>query len=188
VDETIAAVRKSGQNLIEAEGFTGEPTDSSWTEYPEWFKPIGDAGFCAGINRMVLHRFARQPWDDHYRPGQAMGQHGSHFDRTQTWWEPGKAMFQYWHRCQALLLWGEFATQPGDFELVPAQTNAPVKAIRRRLGATDVFFVANLERAPAKGTCSFAVAGKQPELWDPVKQLMPSGLLGPVRLVEAQPH
>jgi hypothetical protein len=133
VDETIAAVRKSGQNLIEAEAFTGQPIDSSWTEYPEWFKPIGDAAFCAGINRMVLHRFVHQPWDDRYRPGQAMGQHGSHFDRTQTWWEPANALFQYWHRCQALLLWGHYATEPADFEMLPAQTNAPVKAIRRRL-------------------------------------------------------
>jgi hypothetical protein len=168
VDETIAAVRKSGQNLIEAEAFTGEPIDSSWTEYPEWFKPIGDAGFCAGINRMVMHRFVHQPWDDRYRPGQAMGQHGSHFDRTQTWWEPGKALFQYWHRTQALLLWGKYATEPGDFELLPAQANAPVKAIRRGLGETDVLFVANLERTPTQGTCAFAITGKQPELWDPV--------------------
>lgn len=43
-----------------------------------------------------------------------------------------------------------------------------MKAIHRRLGAADVFFVANLERAPRQVTCAFAVAGKQPELWDPV--------------------
>jgi hypothetical protein len=97
-----------------------------------------------------------------------MGQHGSHFDRTQTWWEPANALFQYWHRCQALLLWGKCATAPGDFEMLPAQTYAPVKAIRRRLGETNVFFVANLERTPTQATCAFAITGKQPELWNPV--------------------
>jgi len=50
VDPTIAALRKSGQNIVEAEAFTGGPADSQWTETPAWAKPIGDAAYCAGIN------------------------------------------------------------------------------------------------------------------------------------------
>lgn len=168
VDATINAVRKSGQNLIEAEAFTGQPMVSSWTEYPDWFKSIGDDAFCAGINRLVLHRFVHQPWDERYKPGQAFGQHGSHFDRTQTWWEPGKALFKYWHRCQALLLWGKYATQKGDFKVISEEKDLQIKAIRRNDGKQDIFFVANTERAPRKAVCSFEITGKQPELWNPV--------------------
>ena len=56
---------------------------------------------------MVLHRFVDQAFDDRYKPGATMGRWGTHFDRTQTWWKPGKAMVKYWQRCQALLQWGK---------------------------------------------------------------------------------
>jgi len=167
VDPTIAALRKSGQNIVEAEAFTGQPGDSQWTETPAWLKPIGDAAYCAGINRFVLHRFPEQPWDDRYKPGATMGQWGTHFDRTQTWWEPGKAMVKYWQRCQALLQWGKIA--PTDFRVEDATpTGMSLRSIHRRTNKADVWFVANLERAGGAATCIFNVAGKQPELWDPV--------------------
>lgn len=162
VDPTIAALRKSGQNIIEAEAFTGAPGQSQWTETPAWAKPIGDAAYCAGINRFILHRFVHQPWDDRYLPGATMGQWGTHFDRTQTWWESGKALVQYWQRCQALLQWGRIA--PLDFHA----EGAPVSAIHRRDGTADLWFVANLERTGGEAQCSFKVTGRQPELWDPV--------------------
>lgn len=166
VDPTISALRKSGQNIVEAEAFTGGPGDSQWTETPAWAKPIGDAAYCAGINRFILHRFVQQPWDAEYRPGATMGQWGTHFDRTQTWWEPGKALFQYWHRCQALLQWGRIALPGFHAE------GLPVRAIHRRGDAADVWFVANLEDAEGEAQCSFEVSGRQPELWDPVTATM----------------
>jgi hypothetical protein len=101
LDPTVAALRKAGKNIVEAEAFTGDPNDSKWDETPEWLKPIGDEAFCAGVNRFVLHRFVEQPWDERYKPGATMGQWGTHFDRTQTWWKPGQAMVKYWTRCQA---------------------------------------------------------------------------------------
>jgi len=162
VDPTIAALRQSGQNIVEAEAFTGMPGDSQWAETPAGIKPIGDAAYCAGINRFILHRFPQQPWDDRYRPGATMGQWGTHFDRTQTWWEPGKALVQYWQRCQALLQWGKIA--PTDF----AADGLPVHAIHRRGDSADVWFVANLEPSSGDGRYTFKVTGKQPELWDPV--------------------
>lgn len=172
VAPTIAALRKSGNNLVEAEAFTGAPGDSRWTETPEWLKPIGDAAYCAGINRFVLHRFPQQPWDDRYKPGQSMGQWGTHFDRTQTWWEPGKALFQYWHRCQAMLIWGKFAGENGDFRVIESRGGAKLNAIHRSDGNADLFFVANTERTSGTARCSFAISGKQPELWDPVTGTM----------------
>ena len=168
--ETIAALRKSGQNIVEAEAFTLVPADSKWSETPAWLKPIGDAAYCAGVNRFILHRFVPQPWDDRYKPGNTMGQWGTHFDRTQTWWEPGKAVVKYWQRCNALLQWGRYASTPGDCSIIVAQTaGLKLSAIHRADDQADVFFVANTDAASSGVvTCAFAVSGKQPELWDPV--------------------
>jgi len=174
VEPTIAALRQSGQNLVEAEAFTGQPGDSQWCETPAWLKPIGDAAFCSGVNRLVLHRFVQQPWDARYLPGATMGQWGTHFDRTQTWWEPGKALVKYWHRCQALLLWGDLGDAPEDFSVFKPQGGLGLKSIHRRQGTTDVYFVANTERSAGSAWCAFGVAGRQPELWDPVTGTMRS--------------
>jgi hypothetical protein len=44
----------------------------------------------------------------------------------------------------------------------------PFDYIHRRDGAADIYFVRNASSAPAKGAARFRVAGRQPELWDPV--------------------
>jgi len=119
-DPTIAAARKCNRNIIESEAFTAEPQYSKWSEYPAQIKAVGDEAFCTGINRFTLHRFVHQPWDDRYKPGNAMGQWGTHFDRTQTWWEPGKAIVRYWQRCQALLQWGKYEGGQDAFRILPA--------------------------------------------------------------------
>ena len=172
LDPTVAALRKSGQNIIEAEAFTGDPSDSKWNETPAWMKSMGDAAFCAGVNRMVLHRFVQQPWDDKYKPGATMGQWGTHFDRTQTWWEPGKAMIEYWERCQALLQWGKYSAPADDFKATITQGTPEIKQIHRTSNGIDIYFVANVNRVKGTATCSFKVSGKQPELWDPVTGAM----------------
>ena len=171
LDPTVAALRRSGQNIVEAEAFTGDPRDSKWDETPAWLKPIGDASFCAGVNRLVLHRFVEQPWDDKYKPGATMGQWGTHFDRTQTWWKPAKAMVTYWQRCQALLQWGRISADKEDFFAVDSATTV-IRHIHRAAGPTDIYFVANISRSPVSATCRFKVSGMQPELWDPVTGAM----------------
>ena len=172
LEPTVAALRKSGQNLIEAEAFTGDPADSKWDETPSWLKPIGDAAFCAGVNRMVLHRFVEQAFDDRYKPGATMGRWGTHFDRTQTWWKPGKAMVKYWQRCQALLQWGRIAPSvKTDFEAI-TNDSITIKFIHRQQENTDIYFVANISREAGTAVCKFKVSGMQPELWDPVTAAM----------------
>ncbi len=169
LDSTVASLRKSGQNIVEAEAFTGDPRDSKWDETPSWLKPIGDAAFCAGVNRFILHRFVQQPWIDRYKPGATMGQWGTHFDRTQTWWNSAKAIVEYWQRCQALLQWGKIV-EPGkdDLTITGYQNIQAVKQIHRRSGTTEIYFVANTSRQAVSATCSFKYSGMLPELWDPV--------------------
>jgi hypothetical protein len=164
--EVVAGARAAGMNLISAEAFTGDPRESQWNETPAWLKPIGDAAFCDGANRFMLHRFVHQPFDDRYQPGMAMGQWGTHFDRTQTWWEPGKAWVKYLQRCDALLQWGQIATN--DFAANSASGGVKARSIHRHAAGSDVYFVANLARAGGAADCSFGVTGKQPELWNPV--------------------
>ena len=172
LEPTVAALRKSGQNIIEAEAFTGDPTDSKWNETPAWLKPISDAAFCDGVNRLILHRFVQQPWNDKYKPGATMGQWGTHFDRTQTWWKPGKALVTYWQRCQALLQWGNIVMPATADFMVSDTTVKSIRYIHRKDGINDIYFVSNTSRTAVASTCTFRITGMQPELWDPVTATM----------------
>jgi hypothetical protein len=107
-----AAARASGKTVVGAEAFTGRPEVSQFTEDPAFLKSTADKVFAQGINRMILHHWVHQPFDDRYQPGMGMGWWGTHFGRNQTWFEPGKAFFTYLARCQAMLQYGE---QPSDY-------------------------------------------------------------------------
>lgn len=171
VREIADVLRTTGDNLLAAEAFTTNGKLADWTITPGWLKPIGDAAFCEGVNRMTLHHFALQPWEDAFKPGVAMGMWGVQFGRNQTWWEPGKAWLQYLRRCQALLQRGVFvpAEGGGGAVITARDGNATVRHIRRRDGGTEIFFLANIARdAPARIDASFPLIGRQPELWDPV--------------------
>ncbi|MFV5697817.1 glycosyl hydrolase [Flavobacterium sp. ZT3R17] len=95
----------NGQSIVGAESFTSEPGSARWQEYPFHMKAVGDKAFTQGVNRMIIHRFAHQPHPTAF-PGMTMGPWGIHFDRTNTWWEQGKAWLGYLWRCQALLQQG----------------------------------------------------------------------------------
>jgi hypothetical protein len=107
-----SAARAAGKTVVGAEAFTGWPTNSMYTEDPAFLKRSADGCFASGVNRLVLHHWVHQPFDDRYQPGMGMGWWGTHFGRNQTWFEPGKAFFAYLGRCQALLQQGE---QPGTY-------------------------------------------------------------------------
>jgi len=167
VSETVTGARAAHQNVCTAEAFTAGPGESLWNETPEFIKPLGDAAYCDGINRLMLHRFTHEPWGTRYKPGVVMGQWGTHFDRTQTWWEPGKAWVAYMQRCQALLQWGAVAAE--DFATQTADATVTLRTIHRREGSTEIWFVANLARTAGNACCAFQADGRVPELWDPVR-------------------
>jgi hypothetical protein len=116
-----------GQPIIGAESFTSSvgPKHGRWLDDPYSLKALGDLVFCQGINRLILHRYALQPWTNRW-PGMTMGPWGTHFDRTITWFEPGRAWFEYLARCQFLLQQGRFVADAAYFcgESAPVELRA----------------------------------------------------------------
>jgi len=98
----------AGIRIIGAEAFTGQPQNAKWQQDPYSLKVTGDRAFCLGINQLILHTSAHQPWLN-ARPGMTMGFWGTHFGRTQTWWGQANAWLNYLARCQYLLQEGSFA-------------------------------------------------------------------------------
>jgi hypothetical protein len=95
-----------GKQIIGAEAFTSWESER-WQAYPGNMKDLGDWAFCEGINRIVFHRYAAQPFLN-AAPGISMGPFGVHYERTQTWWKQSKAWHEYLTRCQSLLQQGQF--------------------------------------------------------------------------------
>jgi len=96
-----------GRRIVGAESFTADPRTGRWQNHPGTLKAIGDLVYTTGINRFIIHRYAHQPWMDKV-PGMTMGQWGTHFERTNTWWDQGKPWVQYLTRSQYLLQQGHF--------------------------------------------------------------------------------
>lgn len=94
-----------GKPIAGAESFTSAAPSARWSNDPFRLKPLGDLAFCYGVNRFVFHRYAHQPWLN-LLPGMTMGPWGIHFERTNTWWEQGRAWNEYLARCQFLLQQG----------------------------------------------------------------------------------
>jgi len=131
----VAAARAAGRTVVGAEAFTGPPTLSKWSETPAFLKPSANGTFLSGANRMVLHHWVHQPFDDRYKPGMGMGWWGTHFNRHQTWAKDGTAFFQYLGRCQALLQAGE---TPSDFVSVGKSQGGDITSWREFRGGMTV--------------------------------------------------
>ena len=101
-----------GKQIVMAEAFTSTDLDRSGGKWDTDFwamKELGDAMLCGGVNRMAFHVYAHQPWM-HVAPGQSfsLGPYGTHFERTNTWWEQMPGFTGYLSRCQHLLQQGLF--------------------------------------------------------------------------------
>jgi hypothetical protein len=105
--EAASAAHVYGQNIASCEAYTSGPGTAAWKNDPYSLKALGDKAFCNGINLLVFHRYAHQPWLDR-KPGMSMGPWGINFERTNTWWNQGSAWMDYISRCQVLLQAGRF--------------------------------------------------------------------------------
>lgn len=102
--EAISIAHTTGRPIVAAEAFTADAPEA-WQLHPGRMKDQADWALSLGINRLVFHRYAHQPWLDR-KPGMTMGPYGVHYERTQTWWPMTPAWHQYLARCQALLQYG----------------------------------------------------------------------------------
>jgi hypothetical protein len=126
--DMASAAHTYGKPIISGEAFTSVGSEK-WLGHPGNIKYIGDWAFCEGINRIVFHRYAAQPWNN-VAPGMAMGPWGLHYERTQTWWEQSKAWHQYLARCQSLLQQGNYVADIAYLapEGAPRQAVVPPEA------------------------------------------------------------
>lgn len=98
-----------GRRFAASESFTTDLRNGRWLKDAFGLKRQGDCVYAAGVNRIVYHRYAHQPWTEPTRyPGMTMGPHGTHFERTLTWWEQSAAWLTYQSRCQWMLQEGVF--------------------------------------------------------------------------------
>jgi len=104
VREAASAAHLYGKPIVAAEALTtlGE---APWAQGPAQWRRIVDRFFAEGINRVVLHTSAHQPFTDR-KPGITLRQYGQHFTRNETWAEDAGAWVQYLARTSWLLQQG----------------------------------------------------------------------------------
>lgn len=103
VIEAASSAHTTGRSIVGAEAFT--TSNDRWRQHPGLMKRQADWAFCLGANRLFFHRMCAQPNDD--APGFSLGQHGTHFDRTQTWFPLVGDFCDFIARTQALLQRGK---------------------------------------------------------------------------------
>ncbi|WP_245645745.1 glycosyl hydrolase [Niabella ginsenosidivorans] len=126
--DAISGAHIYGKNIVQAEAFTTLRMD--WSEQPGNLKVLGDRNFAMGINKMVLHVFAHNPFVNK-RPGVTLDGIGLYFQRDQTWVRPGKAWIGYLARTSALLQLGKPVTDIAVFtgEEMPRRSVLPERLV-----------------------------------------------------------
>jgi len=126
--DAISAAHIYGKRIIQAEGFT--ELRMAWDEHPAMLKSLLDRNYALGINRIVYHVFAHNPWLDR-KPGMTLNSVGLYFQRDQTWWKPGAAWVEYAIRCQKLLQRGVPVADVAVFtgEEIPRRSVLPERLI-----------------------------------------------------------
>lgn len=126
--DAISGAHVYGKNIVQAEAFT--TLRMTWGEHPGMLKSLGDRNFALGINKMVLHVFAHNPWLDR-KPGMTLDGIGLYFQRDQTWFKQGKAWIDYLTRCQAMLQMGKPVVDIAVFtgEEIPRRSVLPDRLI-----------------------------------------------------------
>ena len=166
IPRVAKSARRAGHEVIYAEGFTCWPLHA-WRDDPARLKALADSAFCLGINRLMLHAAAHNPWVN-ARPGMTFGQWGTWWTPGQTWWKDGaKSLFSYFARCQALLQRGCFVD---DFMGKRPSLSADVEGVQwihRKDGDADIYFIVNTKDSDLVPTITITGTGRTPEVWDP---------------------
>ena len=166
IPRVVNAARRVGHEIVYAEGFTCWPLHA-WRDDPDRLKAIADSAFCLGINKLMLHAAAHNPWVN-ARPGMTFGMWGTWWTPGQIWWKDGaKPLFSYFSRCQALLQRGHFVD---DFKSKNPSLSADVEGIQwihRSDDGADIYFIANTKDGDLAPTLTIDGIGRTPEVWDP---------------------
>ena len=109
-----------GRKFASTESFSATNTSGRWQTHPAICKIQGDMAYVAGINRLVFHSYAHQPWDFD-TPGVTMGRWGFHFNRHNTLWNNFSDWITYLSRSQFMLQQGQVVSDI----LFIANENAP---------------------------------------------------------------
>jgi hypothetical protein len=97
-----SAAHTYGKPVVGAEAFT---SDRGWRDHPFTLKAQGDKKYCEGLNRMIFHLSAHQPYENMI-PGLTHRKWGQHIDRFNTWFPYAQPWMEYLARCQYLLQQG----------------------------------------------------------------------------------
>ena len=168
VPRHTAVAHRLGLRRVFAEGFTSWAL-AAWRETPEDLKRMADRAFCLGVNQLMLHAGAQNPWPGAV-PGMTFGQWGAWWTPGQTWWRSGAAalLFGYFGRCQALLQRGQYVDDYSGKKQKTLTTSAKgLQWTHRRDGQTDIYFIANTLDSAYTATVTIASAGREPEVWLP---------------------
>lgn len=92
-----------GQNLVGVESMTSP--GPAWGYAPSDLKPVVDAQFIDGANRILIHESSHQPLIDK-SPGLSLGRYGQWFNRNETWAEQAKPWIDYLSRASYMLQQG----------------------------------------------------------------------------------
>lgn len=169
VPRVVSAARKAGREIVYAEGFTCWPLHA-WKDDPNDLKAVADRAFCLGINALMLHAGAQNPWPD-VKPGMTFGIWGTQWTPGQTWWQSGgaKALFSYFTRCQALLQRGKYVDDYRSEQHSLQSDSKRIQWIHRQEDDTDIFFIANSADSAVMANVTISLEGKVPEIWNPEK-------------------
>lgn len=167
----VLAARRSGSRIVSAEAFTHML--HHYSVDPALLKPVGDAAFADGVNRLVWHTYTCSP-EKFGVPG-AEYFAGSHINRHVTWHDDASAFIGYLGRCQYLLQAGEpvddgeFVDEVRDYYgwgRFRKDEKAQFTTTHRRADGTDIFFVAGEGRGEIR--LNAQTEGRSVEIWDAV--------------------
>jgi hypothetical protein len=130
VREAASAAHIYGKSLVAAEALTTRGEDP-FAQGPRQLRRIADRFYAEGVNKVILHTSAHQPFTDR-RPGITLRQYGQHFTRNETWAEDAHAWVGYLARTSQMLQQGkpvaDIAVFVGDD--LPVETRLPDGAPR----------------------------------------------------------